>query len=192
MDRFIGNKEILAVPMTRAAYNELRGWNVPKDENPADEGYLVEYIDGGPPNVEGYAGYVSWSPKSVFEKAYRRVDCLPFSLALEAVMRGKLARRRGWNGKGMYIYLVDGSRFTVNRAPLNRIMPEGTTVNYRPHLDMRTAQGDNVPWVASQSDLLSCDWEVLNSHMAATEPQRMDVRQRMPSLDPAEPESRGR
>jgi len=71
--RYIGTKMICAVAMTRLAYNELRGWTLPGDENGEDEGFLVEYLDGGKANVPGYAGYVSWSPKEVFENAYRPV-----------------------------------------------------------------------------------------------------------------------
>ena len=70
MNTYIGTKMICATPMTRQAYNNLRGWVVPADENPADDGYLVEYTDGGAPNVPGFAGYVSWSPKVQFEQAY--------------------------------------------------------------------------------------------------------------------------
>ena len=43
---------------------------VPSDENPSDDGYLVEYVDGGLANTDNYEGYVSWSPKDVFEKSY--------------------------------------------------------------------------------------------------------------------------
>ena len=56
--------------MTRKEYNDFRGWSVPANEDGNDEGFLVEYIDGGNPNTPSYAGYVSWSPKDVFEKAY--------------------------------------------------------------------------------------------------------------------------
>lgn len=70
MKTFIGTKIIRGTPMTRQAYNDLRGWTVPADEDPTDEGYLVEYPDGGKPNVEGFEGYVSWSPKAQFEAAY--------------------------------------------------------------------------------------------------------------------------
>lgn len=66
--------------------------------------------------------------------------------------------RAGWNGKGMYIFLVPGSTFTVNRPPLSEIHPEGTEINYQPHIDMYTADGTVVPWLASQSDLLATDW----------------------------------
>ena len=63
MEKFIGIKRIEAEPMARGSYNEFRGWTIPKDENPADEGYIVKYSDG----------YVSWSPKQAFEEAYSRI-----------------------------------------------------------------------------------------------------------------------
>lgn len=67
---YIGTKVIYAVPMNRLDYNVLRGWQVPEDENPDDEGYLVQYADGGASNLFGFSGYVSWSPKEIFERAY--------------------------------------------------------------------------------------------------------------------------
>lgn len=70
MQLYTGTKQVKAHPMNRADYNTLRGWQLPADEDGADEGYLVEYVDGGKANVEGYAGYISWSPKAVFEMAY--------------------------------------------------------------------------------------------------------------------------
>ncbi|OPE00278.1 crAss001_48 related protein [Pseudomonas aeruginosa] len=68
--RYIGTKIILALAMTRLAYNEYRGWDLPADENGADEGYLVEYQDGGKPNHPAHDGYISWSPKDQFDAAY--------------------------------------------------------------------------------------------------------------------------
>lgn len=84
-----------------------------------------------------------------------------FGQALEAIKEGKLVAREGWNGKGMFIFLVPGSAFNVNRAPLLGIFPEGTEINYRPHIDMRDAEGKIVPWLASQTDMLSSDWDVV-------------------------------
>ena len=49
MKRYLGTKEINARPMSRQEYNVLRGWELPSNENGADPGYLVEYIDGGSP-----------------------------------------------------------------------------------------------------------------------------------------------
>ena len=74
MKHYIGTKEVKAAPMNRAEYNVFRGWDLPEDEDGTDEGYLVEYTDGGKPNVAGYTGYVSWSPKEQFEKAYHDIS----------------------------------------------------------------------------------------------------------------------
>jgi hypothetical protein len=84
-----------------------------------------------------------------------------FSEALRLLKSGERVARRGWNGKGMFLYLVPGSRFAVNREPLLSILGEGTEVDYRGHIDMKTADGGFVPWVASQSDLLAHDWEIV-------------------------------
>lgn len=83
---------------------------------------------------------------------------MTFSEALERIKAGGQMARSGWNGKGMFVFLVPGSVFNVNRPPLLGIYPEGTEINYRAHIDMRTADGQVVPWVASQSDLLADDW----------------------------------
>lgn len=83
---------------------------------------------------------------------------LTFSEALELVKNGKKVARAGWNGKDMFIFLVPGSTFTVNRAPLLGIYPEGTVIKYHAHIDMKTATGDIVPWLASQTDVLAEDW----------------------------------
>lgn len=85
-----------------------------------------------------------------------------FSQALEEIKAGKKVARSGWNGKNMFVFLVPGSRFTVNRAPLLGIYPEGTEIDYNAHVDMRTATGQIVPWLVSQTDLLADDWDAVN------------------------------
>lgn len=83
---------------------------------------------------------------------------MDFSDALRIVKTGGRVSRSGWNGKNMFIFLVPGSTFQVNREPLMSILGEGATVNYHGHVDMRTADGMIVPWLASQTDLLAEDW----------------------------------
>lgn len=85
-------------------------------------------------------------------------NTMNFSYALMALKYGKFIARSGWNGKGMYLYLVKGSTFVVNRPPLNEIMAEGTRVTYHPHIDMKTSDGTCVPWLCSQTDMLADDW----------------------------------
>ena len=84
-----------------------------------------------------------------------------FSEALELIKQGKKLARTGWNGKKMFIFLVQGSTFKVSRAPLLGFYEEGTEINYQPHVDMKTADGTIVPWLCSQSDLLASDYEVV-------------------------------
>lgn len=87
---------------------------------------------------------------------------MTFSEALENIKLGKKCARAGWNGKGMFVFLVNGSQFQVNRPPLLGIYPEGTTINYHAHIDMRTADGTIVPWLCSQTDMLAEDWCVID------------------------------
>lgn len=87
-----------------------------------------------------------------------RIEGGNFGAALQHLQTGGRVSRLGWNGKGMFLFLVPGSTFLVNRPPLLGIYPEGTEINYQPHIDMKTADGRVVPWVASQSDLLASDW----------------------------------
>lgn len=86
---------------------------------------------------------------------------MDFGAALMALKAGRRVAREGWNGKGMFLFLVPGSQFQVNRAPLLGIYPEGTTITYQPHIDMKTAQDTVVPWLASQGDVLELDWEIV-------------------------------
>lgn len=84
-----------------------------------------------------------------------------FGQALEALKSGQKVSREGWNGNGMFLFLVPGSTFIINRAPLLGIYPEGTEINYCPHIDMKTADNKIVPWLASQTDVLADDWDTV-------------------------------
>jgi hypothetical protein len=53
---------VQAKPMTRGDYITYRGWTIPPDENPSDEGYFIEHD----------SGYVTWIPKDVFENSYAK------------------------------------------------------------------------------------------------------------------------
>ena len=74
MKKYVGTKKLKAIPMNKEEYCQYRQWEVPLNENPKEEGYLVEYLDGGKPNDERHLGYISWSPKDVFEKTYKLIE----------------------------------------------------------------------------------------------------------------------
>lgn len=159
--RYIGTKIVLLTPMNRLQYNEYRGWQLPSDENGADEGYLVEYTDGGKPNDSRHAGYISWSPKAQADAAYRPAEGLPFGLAVEAMKQGKRVARAGWNGQGMFAYLVPANSYPAQTGVAKAFFGEGALVPYRAYMALKTAQGDVATWAPSGSDALADDWLIV-------------------------------
>lgn len=145
MKQYIGTKIIKAKPMSRGEYNIYRGWTIPADEDPADEGYLVKYSDD----------YVSWSPKDVFEEAYRQCDNMTFGLALEALKKGFKVARKGWNGKNQFLVYIDP--YDNEQFKLIEEAPLGTFYRY---VAIKTNYNAIVPWIASQTDMLAEDWYV--------------------------------
>ena len=94
---------------------------------------------------------------------------LHFGQALRVLKEGGSVTRIHWNGNlsahvstpRMWLLLIPGSHFRVDAdRPLAKFYTPGTELTYCPHIDMRTAQGSLVPWIASQSDLLAEDWLV--------------------------------
>lgn len=80
-----GTKNVKAVPMTKAEYLEYRGWDLPDGEDPKELVYLIEY-EADPkstPNHPDHEGYISMSPKHVFDEAYRVSETYLDRLAIE-------------------------------------------------------------------------------------------------------------
>lgn len=67
-----------------------------------------------------------------------------FGWAVEALKAGQRVTRSGWNGKGMWLGLQ---------------RPDSHSKMSLPYIYMKTAQGDLVPWLASQTDVLAEDWQ---------------------------------
>lgn len=161
MKQYIGVKVINAKPMTRAEYNTFRGWELPADENGADEGYLVEYVDGGRGNTDLYAGYVSWSPKDVFERAYKPTDSMTFGLTLEALKKGFKVARAGWNGKGMFVYFVPAASYPVQTGAAKSHFGEGSLVPYNAYMAIKNVDNTISTWVPSVNDCFANDWSIV-------------------------------
>lgn len=160
MTHCIGTKQVRLLPMTRAAYNEYRGWTLPADEDGSDEGYLVEYLDGGEPNHPDHAGYISWSPKAQADAAYRPVTAMTFGDALIMLKAGKRVARAGWNGKGQFVFMIQGSNdiAKLHGYGFGEYLGEPT---FRDALFLRTVDNQLVPWTVSQSDALAEDWQLV-------------------------------
>jgi len=131
--RYIGIKEVVA-------------WSAQKD---GKDGYGVKYEDG----------YISWSPKDTFEKAYRTSEpgmsqSLTFSDALHYLKLGNRVARYGWNGKGLWLEIQRPDTHSKMTLPY-------VFLNYPD--DVQNTPGARVPWIASQTDMLAEDWAVLGS-----------------------------
>ena len=81
---------------------------------------------------------------------------VPFDSVLKFVKKGSKVRRNKWD-KNFFIFLIPGSVFKVNRAPLLGIYPEGTEITYHGHIDIKTEDYVS-PWVPTQEDILAEDW----------------------------------
>lgn len=143
MPKYIGVKIIWAIPMIREAFEAKHGRNVGGDKH--GEGYEVTY--------EG--GYQAWSPEDVFDAAYRPIDALTFGLAIEALKLGKKVARAGWNGKGIFIELQVPDQYSKMSSPYIFIDTTGLQT------DNPDAPRSRVPWLASQTDMLTEDWRVV-------------------------------
>lgn len=155
MQTYIGTKIIEAVPAIRKGGNVYELTQpIPKSMDPEEEGYKVRYQDG----------YESFSPKAVFEEAYRPIDGMNFGNAIEAAKQGKKITRRGWNGKGMWVIYRSGypEGIPCNKNTADAVgIPEGTLFKVRPYLQMKCVDDTFQMWLASQSDILAEDWEIV-------------------------------
>ena len=149
MKTYIGTKIVQAEPVLRLDHERVCDIhdNIPV-EAVAERGYRVIYPDG----------YESWSPKEVFEEAYRPINGLNFGLALEAAKKGKRIARAGWNGKDQWVEL--GKNFSYHEASGLCVATHHCDIGSQALVFCGT-RGRQVGWLASQSDMLAEDWMVL-------------------------------
>ena len=149
MQKYIGTKMIQAEPAYRSGGTIYPKTGYYPRALDLEDGYKVLYPDG----------YVSWSPKDVFEEAYRPTDNMNFGLAIEAMKKGERVARKGWNGKNMYVFLAHEADF-VTDADISAF--DQLEVEVADMLIMKTAQDTFQPgWLASQADMLADDWYIV-------------------------------
>ena len=149
METYIGTKIVMAEPAFRLDHERVCDIHdsIPV-EAVVEKGYRVIYPDG----------YESWSPKEVFEEAYRKTNGLNFGLALEAAKRGKRIARQGWNGKGQWVDLGQNIYYKHENDPV--LMACHDDIGSQALVFCGT-RGRQVGWLASQSDMLAEDWMVI-------------------------------
>lgn len=162
MSMYIGTKIVKAMPMTMIEAQKVLG----REINPAtveEDGYLVVYKDG----------YRSWSPKSVFDAAYRKLGEMDFGVVIEVLKLGFAVRRKGWNGKGLFIVKQIPSHIEGGIIPKMQSLPqsaknilmsrENAHIDYTNQMLIINPDGRADSWVPSSSDLFAEDWEVVEA-----------------------------
>ena len=177
MKKFVSHKLVEAVKITQAlqdpvtsvvsitgegipSFTTKPGWAERYKGTDDDYGYFVRYEDG----------YESWSPSKAFEEGYREVTGVSnvpqrvikpstFSGALISLGEGKKLARAGWNGKGMYVELQKPDAHSkMTRPYIFMTIPAGSSNQFGAE-GKETDQ--RVPWLVSQTDLLSEDWVIV-------------------------------
>lgn len=82
---------------------------------------------------------------------------LSFGEAIKAASSGEKICRSGWNGKGMFLFMVAGGAWNFE-CDVDGIDGLDTL----PFICMKTADCKLVPWLASQTDVIACDWVVFS------------------------------
>lgn len=137
-----------------AVTGSVVAYSVPHDDDPAMDGIMTwrwmpyqKAVAAGEIEPTKHAGEVF------------RSGGMTFGQALMVLKQGRKVAREGWNGKSMWIYLVPAAYYPAQTDAAKAHF--GATAPYRAYLAMNTAQGDVVPWAASQSDVLENDWTII-------------------------------
>lgn len=85
---------------------------------------------------------------------------MKFGEALVFLEAGHSVCRTGWNGEGMFLYLVPANNYPAETDVAKQKF--GDMVPYKTYIAMKTVDDDVVPWLASHTDLLSDDWQILD------------------------------
>ena len=149
--KYIGVKIVDAEPMCAASAHTL-GYKT----NGGEQGYEVTYPDG----------YKSWCPRDMFESVNRPVNAMPFGSAIEALKQGKKVARAGWNGKGMYLWLLPSATVKAEwcREPHLKMIAEANRGEIECLGSIRMFTADKkvlTGWLASQTDMLADDWHIV-------------------------------
>lgn len=144
MKKYLGVKIVDAEPMCEFDFLKFsdKGKAIVSSEYINREGYKVVYEDG----------YTSWSPKEVFEKAYRPITGLTFGLAIEALKQGKKVVRAAWNDRG-YLILYNKENIPEH---LDRIEFRNIILFESPNCHTQFPHN-----VEGKKDMLAEDWMII-------------------------------
>lgn len=168
MKKYIGTKQVEATPMTMGiAYDKclLHRDTVLCAGDRHKDGYYLLYENG----------YESWCPKDEFEKTYRPIldECgnMCFGDAIEVLKQGGAVRRKGWNGKGLFVVKQVPAHIESEVISRMQSLPQSAKdliLNGKGFIDYssqcliyneKTGRADS--WTPSIADVFSEDWEIV-------------------------------
>ena len=161
---YITTKKVNAVPMTADAYRISQGEESCEDYKCFD-GFLVTDIDG----------FQEWIGYKEFKDRYRdETKNMTFGDAIEYLKKGFLVSRTGWHGKKMYLFMRPEDTLPLDVIVRAKSLPDSfktkvlvnpntTEVKFGAYICMKCADGSICNgWLASQTDMLSEDWCIVN------------------------------
>ena len=181
LPKYRSHKIVGALKIKQIAYQEAQTEGTPAKGRAIlsffEEGYPplemeAYYIEKHQPRVGGYLvvygdGYQSWSPADMFEAGNTLLTGrFNFGVALELLKDGKCVAREGWNGKGMYLWLMPATTVKAEwcHEPHLKALAEanGGEIEALGTIRMMTADKKVLTgWLASQTDMLAVDWVVV-------------------------------
>lgn len=166
LKKYIGTKIVEARPMNEIDAESIGYARKNSDNHEWRNGYHVRYT-----NPDG-SFYDSWSPKNVFEKAYHEAKGINFGEIIGSLKTGLAVRRKGWNGKGLFVVKQIPSHIESDAIPNIQSLPQSAKnilINREtPHIDYTNQMliinpdGRADSWVPSSSDIFAEDWEVID------------------------------
>ena len=81
-----------------------------------------------------------------------------FGETLEFMKQGNAVAREGWNGEGMFVYLVTGGKYPVQMKCVKHLADSEGKVKYNPYMAIKNVDGTVSTWVPSVNDCLANDW----------------------------------
>lgn len=110
-----------------------------------------------------------------------------FSQALDALKAGQRIARIGWNGKGMFAYLVPAASYPVQTGAAKAHFGDGALVPYNAYLAIKNVDETVSTWVPSVNDCLAGDWGVVGQampdHQLRVVEEKADIDLRISRLD---------
>ncbi|PIG09609.1 DUF2829 domain-containing protein [Comamonas sp. 26] len=100
-----------------------------------------------------------------------------FGDAIKELKLGKRLQRTGWNGKGLFIYLVPAASYPVQTGAAKKHFGEGALVPYAAYLALKNVDETVSTWAPSINDTLAEDWQVVGCTVPPHQQRVLDEKQ---------------